>query len=77
MRFYGKLALMVLLPCAGQATLSSGVAADAYFAMRCLAASTSGDYALERRLVGECEEKLVAERQGVFTTIAFHAATAR
>lgn len=77
MRLYGKLMLMVLLACAGQATLSSGAAGEAYFAFRCYVAQTSGNESLQRRLIGECQEKLAAQRQREFTTIAFNGAAAR
>ena len=76
MRLYAKLALMVLVACATQAALSSGWASETCFAVRCLAASTTGDAAAEARLVTECQAKLLAEYQPPAIVVALNAAPA-
>ncbi len=62
MRLYCKLALLVVIACAGQVAISSGVAGETYFALRCLAAATTGDATAEAVLIGECETKLRTSR---------------
>ena len=70
MRLYVKLALIVLAACGGQALLSSTIAGETYFALRCLAATAAGDQAAEAKLVRECETKLIATRDREITVVA-------
>ena len=79
MRFYAKLALIVLAACGSQAAISSGSAAETYFALRCLAATTTGDCEAEARLVRECQQTLrLAERDhGCTTVLAYYGAASR
>ena len=72
MRFYAKLALMVFAACGSQAAISSGAAAETYFAFRCLAATTVGDAEAEARLIGECQRTLFAERGHRCTTVVVY-----
>ncbi|HEV2294827.1 MAG TPA: hypothetical protein VGR35_13310 [Tepidisphaeraceae bacterium] len=74
MRLYCKLALMVLVVWAGQAVLSSSVAGEAYFTLRCFAALKAGDVAAEAELVEEWQRKLRAEGEKPVTVIAFRSA---
>ena len=74
MRLYVKLALMVLVMCAGQAALSSRGAADTYFALRCLAATKAGDAVAQAQLVQEWQTKLRHAADSHATVVAFNAA---
>ena len=78
MRFYAKLALIVLAACGSQAAISSGAAGETYFALRCLAATTAGDSQAEARLIVECQRALVSELNHHCTTaVAYNGAANR
>ena len=76
MRFYAKLALIVLAACGSQAAISSGKASETYFALRCLAATTAGDADAEARLVRECQRALLAECAHPRTDVVAYSAAA-
>ena len=73
MRLYIKLALVALVACGAQATISSGAASETYFALRCLAATATGDAEAEARLVGECQKTLLVERACDHVVVAHNA----
>ena len=62
MRLYCKLALLVLVTCMIQASLSTGMGRETYFAIRCYVASATGDRALESKLVTECVRNFAMEK---------------
>jgi hypothetical protein len=76
MRLYCKLALLVLVACAVQVSLSTSVVGDTYFAARCYIASVTGNTAMESRLMAECQRGLADghyPNPPQLTLVAYHA----
>lgn len=73
MRLYCKLVLLTLVTCLAQTAISTGVAGETYFAVRCLAATAAGNQTLQAALVDECEKHFIAERRLARTAIALNA----
>ena len=74
MRLYCKLALLVLVACATQATLSNDVLGETYFEARCYVANMTGNREMESRLMAEAQHRLMSQQPhfGPVTVVAYH-----